>query len=72
MQIKILFKIKVPDVFNGKRKKLQNFLSQIKMYLIFNKTLFIKRTDGVLIAEAYLRKKVYEWYSIYLQNYFKY
>jgi len=59
-------------VFNGKKKKLQFFLSQIKIYLMFNKALFIRGTDKVLIAEIYFRKKVYEWYNIYLQNYFKY
>jgi len=39
---------------------------------MFNKALFIKKTNGVLIAEIYFRKKAYEWYSVYLQNYFKY
>jgi len=38
---------------------------------MFNRVLFIKKTDEVLIAGIYLRKKVYEWYNIYLQNYFK-
>jgi len=46
-------------VFNGKKKKLQFFLSQIKIYLMFNKALFIRGTDKVLIAEIYFRKKVY-------------
>jgi len=60
VQIKIPLKIKALNVFNGKRKELQNFLSQIKMYLIFNGALFIKGTDGVLIAGIYLRGKAYE------------
>jgi len=64
--LKTLFKIKVSDVFNKKKIKLQNFLSQIKIYLIFNKALFIRGTNGVLIAEIYFRKKAYEWYSMYL------
>jgi len=72
VQIKILFKIKTPDVFNRKRKELQNFLFQIKVYLMFNGALFIGGTDKVLIAGVYLRGKAYEWYSVYLQNYFKY
>jgi len=38
---------------------------------MFNGALFIKRTDEMLIAEIYFRKKAYEWYSVYLQNYFK-
>jgi len=42
------------------------------VYLIFNGALFIKGTDGVLIAGVYFRKKAYEWYNIYLQTHFKY
>jgi len=38
---------------------------------MFNKALFIRKTNEVLIAGTYLRKKGYEWYSIYLQNYLK-
>jgi len=58
-------------VFNKKRKGLQIFLSQIKMYLLFNSIFILNSTDNILIAGTYLRKKAYKWYNMYLQNHLK-
>jgi hypothetical protein len=65
-------KIKAPDVFDGKRGELQNFLSQMKVYLLFNSTSIVTNTENVLVAGTYLRGKAYKWYSTYLQNHLKY
>ncbi len=38
---KALLKIKAPDIFEKKRDKLKNFLSQIRVYILFNNSVKI-------------------------------
>jgi len=58
-------KIAKPDLFYGERKKLQIFISQLKLYF-FNMPDFLDEDKKVMFAATYLQDTVAQWFEPYL------
>lgn len=62
-------KVNAPESFNGERAKLQTFLTQVDLYLLFNSDKFNDEPSKVVFAASYLRGTAFEWFSTHLQDY---
>ena len=61
-------KVSVPEPYSGKAGGLEEFLLQIKLYLIFNKNSFPREADKVLYASSYLRGRAARSFRPYLKD----
>lgn len=62
-------KVNAPESFNGERAKIQTFLTQVDLYLLFNRDKFENEHTKVVFAASYLRGTAFEWFSTHLQDY---
>jgi hypothetical protein len=51
--------VKVPDTYDGNRSKLQSFLTQCELHMLFNATKFRSETEQVLFVVSLLRGAAY-------------
>lgn len=49
-----MLKVSTPEMFDGSPEKLEDFLMQLKLYLLFNSAQFQAESDKVLYASSYL------------------
>jgi hypothetical protein len=47
--------VKAPDVFHGDRAKLDNFLTSMDIYILFNQHLFGSESAKIIYVISYLR-----------------
>ena len=61
-------KVSTPETFDGSPKRLEDFLMQVRLYILFNSALFSKDSDKVLYASSYLRGKAARGFRTYLKD----
>lgn len=61
-------KISIPETFNGTPEKIEEFLIQLKLYILFNSAQFIRESDKVLYASSYLRGRAARSFRPYLKE----
>ena len=66
--IKIL-KINTPEPFDGGRRKLQAFFSQVELFFGFNAERFSTDEHKVLFASTYLRDPAFKWFNSFLTDF---
>ena len=62
-------KIHQPDLFDGDRKKLKSFLTQLDLYFGFNARQFSTPPDMILYASSYLRGQAFDWFETFVRNF---
>jgi hypothetical protein len=63
--------MKVPDTYDGNRSKLQAFLTQAELYMMFKAKKFHSETEQVLFIVSLLRGAAYNWISPFLIDFLK-
>ncbi len=61
-------KVSPPEVFEGSQHRLDDFLLQVELYIMFNSTMFVRESDKVLFAASYLRGKAAAGFRTYLKD----
>jgi hypothetical protein len=59
--VKESIKVNKPDLYHGKPDALEAFLSQMRLYLLFNQTQFKNDYERVVYATTFLRDRPFEW-----------
>ena len=59
------------DTFTDKRKKLQDFLIKLKLYIRFNQTKFIMKMNKDLYTVIYLKNAAFNWVNLKLHEFLK-
>jgi len=59
-------KVAKPDLFYKERKKLQMFISQLKLYFFFNTPDFPDKDRKIMFAATYLWGTAAQWFEPYL------
>ena len=62
-------KINTPEPFDGSRRKLQAFFSQIEIFFVFNVDRFPTDKHKVLFASMYLRGPAFKWFNSFLMDF---
>lgn len=69
MPAPIKLKVKVPTPFDGKRKELGQFTTQLELYFRFNQEYFPDDEKKVLFASTYLQGAAYDWFEGKLRDF---
>ncbi|MGH2639281.1 MAG: hypothetical protein ACRDF4_08395, partial [Rhabdochlamydiaceae bacterium] len=62
-------KVSSPTPFDGNRKQLKMFLTQLDLYIGFNRDAFINEASKVLFAASYLRGGAFDWFETFVSDY---
>ena len=62
-------KINTPEPFDGSRRKLQAFFSQVELFFGFNADRFPTDKHKVLFASTYLRGSAFKWFNSFLTDF---
>ena len=62
-------KINTPEPFDGSRRKLQTFFSQVELFFGFNAKRFPTDKHKVLFASTYLRSPAFKWFNSFLMDF---
>jgi Retrotransposon gag protein len=63
------FKLKELDTFHRDQKKLQAFLTQVKLNIILNQEKFDIKEKRVMYISTYLRDRAFDWFEPKLTDY---
>jgi len=66
--IKKTIKINKPDIYDGKPEALETYLSQMRLYFMFNDDQFENQEQQVLYATTFLRGRAYKWANAYVKD----
>ena len=62
-------KINTPEPFDGSKRKLRAFFSQVELFFGFNADRFPTDKHKVLFASTYLRGPAFEWFNSFLMDF---
>jgi hypothetical protein len=63
------FKVASPDLYYGDRKKLRQFLQQVKLNFLFHPESVNTEEKKVVYASTYLRGAAFDWFEPYLKEF---
>lgn len=66
--VRAQFKVAAPDHFHGDRKKLREFISQVRMNFMFHPSAVDTEEKKVIYAATYLRGAAYDWFEPYMKD----
>ena len=58
-----MVKIKPPESFNRNQSKLQEFLTQLELYMHINREKLVNEEDKVLFTTSYLTRAAFNWFK---------
>ena len=61
-------KSKLPETFHGQKSKLREFITQCKLYWVFNADKFATDVERTLWAASFLRGKAFDWIEPHLND----
>lgn len=61
-------KVSAPETYDGSQHKLEEYLFQVELYFIFNRSYFTNESDKVLYAASYLRARAARGFRPYLKD----
>jgi len=64
-----VLKVPAPNVFTGKRGKLQAFLAKLKLYIEFNQAKFRSEMNKDLFTVSYLKNAAFNWVDLKLHEF---
>jgi hypothetical protein len=62
-------KVKQPPTFKGDKRKVDEFLTKLGLYLRYNSASLPQEQDKVLCSTIYLEGEVFDWFNTYTQDY---
>ncbi|KJF61109.1 uncharacterized protein CIMG_13426 [Coccidioides immitis RS] len=64
-------KVNSLELFKSEQEKLQAFLRQLCIYMNIKGKELNSNKNKIIITVLYLYRAVFDWFDIYLQNYYK-